>query len=49
MNIEEILNLDCSDGTDELIEILGEGVITEVEANRVIMAAREHWFTDENK
>ncbi len=35
--------------TDELIEILGEGVITEVEANRVIMAAREHWFTDENK
>lgn len=35
--------------TDELIEILGEGVITEVEANRVIMAAREHWFTDDNK
>ncbi|MBR2273532.1 MAG: transcription termination/antitermination protein NusA, partial [Alphaproteobacteria bacterium] len=33
---------------DELIEILGEGVITDVEANRIIMAAREHWFTDEN-
>ena len=35
--------------TDELLEILGEGVITEVEANRIIMAAREHWFTDEAK
>ena len=35
--------------TDELIEILGEGVITEVEANRVIMAAREHWFENEGK
>jgi len=35
--------------SDELIEILGEGVITEVEANRIIMAAREHWFTDEDK
>ena len=34
---------------DELIETLGEGVITEVEANRIIMAAREHWFTDEQK
>ena len=35
--------------TDELIEILGDGVITEVEANRIIMAAREHWFADEDK
>jgi len=35
--------------TDELLEILGEGVITEVEANRIIMAAREHWFADEEK
>ena len=34
---------------DELLEILGEGVITEVEANRIIMAAREHWFADEEK
>ena len=34
---------------DELIEILGVDVITEVEANRVIMAARAHWFADEEK
>jgi N utilization substance protein A len=34
---------------DELMEALGEGVITEAEANRIIMAAREHWFTDEAK
>ena len=34
---------------DELIEILGADTLTEVEANRIIMAAREHWFTDENK
>ncbi len=34
---------------DELIEILGNDVITEVEANRVIMAARAHWFADESK
>ena len=33
--------------SDELIEILGNGVITDVEANRIIMAAREHWFADE--
>ena len=32
---------------DELIEILGENVLSEVEANRVIMAARQHWFEDE--
>ena len=35
--------------SDELMEILGEGVVTEAEANRIIMAAREHWFADENK
>ncbi len=29
---------------DELIEILGEETLTQVEANRIIMAAREHWF-----
>lgn len=34
---------------DELIEILGENAISEVEANRVIMAAREHWFNEEEK
>ncbi len=32
---------------DELIEVLGADVLTEVEANRIIMAAREHWFEDE--
>lgn len=32
---------------DELIEILGENTLTQVEANRIIMAAREHWFADE--
>ena len=35
--------------SDELIEILGSGVITDVEANRIIMAAREHWFADKEK
>lgn len=35
--------------SDELIEILGENTISEVDANRVIMAAREHWFEDEDK
>lgn len=29
---------------DELMEILGDNVISEVEANRIIMAARAHWF-----
>lgn len=29
---------------DELIEMLGENVLSEVEANRIIMAARAHWF-----
>lgn len=32
---------------DELIEILGSDNLTQVEANRIIMAAREHWFADE--
>lgn len=35
--------------SDELIEILGDNTLTETEANRVIMAAREHWFEDEAK
>ena len=34
--------------SDELIEMLGENVISEVEANRIIMAAREHWFSEES-
>lgn len=29
---------------DELMEMLGDNVISEVEANRIIMAARAHWF-----
>ena len=29
---------------DELIELLGDTVLSETEANRVIMAARAHWF-----
>ena len=34
---------------DELIELLGENALSEVEANKIIMAAREHWFTEEEK
>lgn len=34
---------------DELIEILGADALTQVEANRIIMAAREHWFTEEQQ
>ena len=33
--------------TDELIEMLGEDVLSVQEANKVIMAARQHWFTEE--
>ncbi|MDR1693800.1 MAG: transcription termination factor NusA [Lactobacillaceae bacterium] len=31
---------------DELIEILGENAISEVEANKIIMGARAHWFEE---
>ena len=34
---------------DELIEILGENTLSVNEANKIIMAARQHWFDDENK
>ena len=34
---------------DELIELLGENTLSEVEANKVIMAAREHWFENEGQ
>ena len=44
-NLDDLADL----ASDELIEILGDGVVTEVEANRIIMAAREHWFADEAK
>lgn len=33
--------------SDELMEMLGENVLSEVEANKIIMQAREHWFTEE--
>ena len=33
---------------DELVEMLGEGQLTEKEANNIIMKAREHWFTEED-
>ena len=34
---------------DELVELLGEGQITIKAANDVIMAARAHWFEEEDK
>ncbi|MEM9468831.1 MAG: transcription termination factor NusA [Pseudomonadota bacterium] len=34
--------------TDELLEILGEGSMTESEAEALIMKAREHWFAEED-
>jgi transcription termination/antitermination protein NusA len=33
---------------DELRDILGKDVLTEDEANAIIMAARAHWFNEEN-
>ena len=33
--------------SDELIEVLGTDVLNEDEANEIIMAARAHWFEDE--
>ena len=33
---------------DELIEILGENTISINEANKIIMAARQHWFDEED-
>ena len=33
--------------TDELIEMLGEDVISVQEANKIIMGARQHWFAEE--
>ncbi len=34
---------------DELVEALGEGQMTVKDANTVIMAARAHWFEEEDK
>ena len=44
-NIDDLADL----ATDELIEILGEDTISVVEANKIIMAAREHWFENDNE
>jgi len=33
--------------TDELVEIVGADAITAADAEKIIMAARAHWFTDE--
>jgi len=33
---------------DELVDILGEGQMTEKDANAVILKAREHWFAEED-
>lgn len=42
-NIDDLADL----ATDELIEFLGENSLTVQEANKIIMSAREHWFTEE--
>ncbi len=34
--------------SDELIEMLPENMLNEDEANAIIMAARAHWFEDED-
>ncbi len=34
---------------DELIEMLGENTLSETEANKIIMAARQHWFENEGQ
>ncbi len=41
-NIDDLADL----AADELIEIVGENVLTLTEANEIIMLAREHWFDD---
>ena len=35
--------------TDELMEILPAGLLTEKQAERLIMTAREHWFAEEEE
>ena len=35
--------------SDELMELLGADVLNETDANRIIMAARKHWFDEENQ
>ena len=33
---------------DELLEIVAEGSLSEPDANDIIMAARAHWFADDD-
>ena len=42
-NLDDLADL----ASDELVEILGENIISMVEANRIIMEARAHWFDEE--
>ncbi len=35
--------------TDELIEIVGSGLLTEKKASDIIMKAREHWFSEQDQ
>ncbi len=35
--------------TDELLELLPGGLVTEKQASKLIMAARKHWFADEDE
>ena len=44
-NIDDLADL----AADELRDMLGENSLSEVEANDIIMSAREHWFKEENK
>ena len=43
-NIDDLADL----AADELRDMLGENSLSEVEANDIIMSAREHWFKEEN-
>ena len=43
-NIDDLADL----AADELRDMLGENALSEVEANDIIMSAREHWFEGEN-
>ena len=42
-NIDDLGDL----AADELIELLGENIRSETEANKIIMSARAHWFDGE--
>ena len=46
-DIKELDNL-ADLASDELIEMLPENMLNEDEANAIIMAARAHWFEDED-